>query len=224
MLVQYWRDEFNYKGEEFLNYVVIPCTVNDNVFISNISPHMDLRTKYNYTEDDIILVYSGSAESWQSFYLIDQLLGKLLEQNEKIKVLFMAKIDLSSLNVYNSYKSRIKKMWVDPSEVTQILSMCDYGLLIREKTVTNQVASPTKFAEYLASGLKVLISENVGDFSKLVEKNNLGIVIKPNQEIEKIRRQNKNEKQIIIEFAKSHFQKSVFDNEYRVLINRLSNL
>ena len=38
----------------------------------------------------------------------------------------------------------------------------------------NQVASPTKFAEYLMCGLPIVISPNVGDFSELVTERSWG--------------------------------------------------
>jgi glycosyltransferase involved in cell wall biosynthesis len=43
------------------------------------------------------------------------------------------------------------------------------------------VASPTKFAEYLACGLPVITTEYVGDFSLYVKEHNLGYVIDLNK-------------------------------------------
>jgi len=60
--------------------------------------------------------------------------------------------------------------------VADHLIVGDYGLLIRENSVTNQVASPVKFAEYLACGLKVIISEDLGDYTKLSSQKNWGYV------------------------------------------------
>ena len=217
-LVKYWEDEFNYKGKQSEDYVVVPCTVNADVFQKDLLKSNELRLKYNYSEDDVILVYSGSAESWQSFTLIDDFLKEVLSNNDKIKVLFMAKIDLDSLGIYNSFKDRIRKMWVDSSEVSKVLSICDYGLLIRENTVTNQVASPTKFAEYLASGLKVIISNNVGDFSQVVFEQGLGIVLNSRNESLVFERPNTLEKERIINFSRSNFQKPNFNKEYKLLI------
>jgi glycosyltransferase involved in cell wall biosynthesis len=51
------------------------------------------------------------------------------------------------------------------------------GLLLRREDPVNQVASPTKFGEYLAAGLPVLLTEGIGDFSALVEKEGLGMIV-----------------------------------------------
>lgn len=220
-LVDYWRKEFGYIGKVFQDHVIIPCTINETPVQITQDERKVLRSQYDYKTDDIILVYSGSSEGWQSFQLIDQLLSKLLTKNDNVRILFLAKVDLDTFLSFKKFKDRINKMWVDPSEVNEILRMCDYGLLIRENTVTNQVASPTKFAEYLAAGLKVIISENIGDFSNLVVKFNLGIVIKLREGQNQFELKNNVEQLRIIEFAQSHFNKKAFKEEYKSLI--LSN-
>ena len=44
-----------------------------------------------------------------------------------------------------------------------------------KKTETNLVSSPVKIAEYLSCGLKLLISDSLGDYFKMSILNNLGI-------------------------------------------------
>ncbi len=61
--------------------------------------------------------------------------------------------------------------------------LCDYGLLLREKSITNKVASPVKFAEYLYAGLRVLISPEIGDYSEMVSYYNLGHVVNSAKEL-----------------------------------------
>ena len=55
--------------------------------------------------------------------------------------------------------------------------------MYRESSVTNQVASPVKIAEYLSCGLKIIISKNLGDYSEMIEKYNLGYIIKNDNSI-----------------------------------------
>ena len=50
----------------------------------------------------------------------------------------------------------------------------DYGYVYRNQAKTNYVASPVKIAEYLNCGLKLLISDNLGDYSELVQENSFG--------------------------------------------------
>ena len=53
-------------------------------------------------------------------------------------------------------------------EVAGYLMAADVGLLLRENTLTNRVAAPVKFAEYLRCGLPVILTPYVGDFSGFV--------------------------------------------------------
>ena len=78
----------------------------------------------------------------------------------------------------NLYPERIIQRHVSSDDVVHYLDIADYGLLIRENSITNKVASPVKCAEYLSRGLKVIISSDIGDYSEEIENNNLGFIYK----------------------------------------------
>lgn len=63
------------------------------------------------------------------------------------------------------------------SGVARLTSAADIGLMLRDETIVNRVASPVKFAEYMASGLPVLITPGLGDYSYAVASRQLGIVV-----------------------------------------------
>jgi len=42
----------------------------------------------------------------------------------------------------------------------------------------NNVASPTKFSEYLNSGLPIIMSHGVTDYAKMIEESGFGIVLR----------------------------------------------
>jgi glycosyltransferase involved in cell wall biosynthesis len=70
------------------------------------------------------------------------------------------------------------------AEVNRFLNASDIALLLREDIPMNNVASPTKFAEYLMSGLPTIISKGVYDFAETIYTTNFGIVIEDYQHIE----------------------------------------
>ncbi len=49
-----------------------------------------------------------------------------------------------------------------------LLAAADAGVLLRRRDPVNAVASPTKLAEYLACGLRLVVSEGIGDVGALV--------------------------------------------------------
>ncbi|HEX2258094.1 MAG TPA: glycosyltransferase, partial [Afifellaceae bacterium] len=65
------------------------------------------------------------------------------------------------------------------TEVPALLAAGDLALLLRERSPVNEVASPVKFAEYLAAGLPVVLSEGIGDYSALVRREGLGCLLPP---------------------------------------------
>jgi hypothetical protein len=75
------------------------------------------------------------------------------------------------------FPGQIFNRWLTFDKVQPVLSMCDYGILYREQSITNKVAAPTKFAEYLSAGLPVMISEGIGDYTSFVKQHDCGMVL-----------------------------------------------
>jgi glycosyltransferase involved in cell wall biosynthesis len=92
-------------------------------------------------------------------------------------MLFLCDPHLSIDELLREFPAQVARHWLPYDEVRSVLEECDHGLLVRYPCVTNRVASPTKFAEYLSAGLPVIISRDVGDFSALVEGQDLGNVV-----------------------------------------------
>lgn len=218
-LVQHWHQQYQFENGN--STFIIPCTLNE-AFL-NTFPSVDklaqLRNKYDFKENDIVLVYAGSTARWQSLEQLDEILLKLMSAQERVKMLFLAKLDLETLKVYQKFPEKIKKDWVKHNEVFDVMSMCDYGLLLRNDSITNRVAAPTKFAEYLACGLKVIISPGIGDYSAMVEKQGLGIVYSnASVSFPLLEKPPYVEKQKINTFGKERFSKINYYNTYTQLI------
>lgn len=174
-LVRYWESEFNYCLKK---HVIIPCTIN-SIFEKNIYSEerfKNARKDMNIKEEDVVFIYSGSIAGWQSFDLLKEFIAPLLKQNSLYKLVFLSKLDDHIKELENLFPNQVICKYLDPHQVPQFLLAGDYGLLIREQSITNQVASPLKFAEYLSCGLRVIISKNLGDYSELVLKNNWGSI------------------------------------------------
>jgi hypothetical protein len=216
-LVNYWKKEFQYSGE---NHVVIPCTLNERIFAEKISEERRLTTrkKAGANAEDILLVYSGSSAEWQSFNFLDKSMHNLLDKQKNLKIILLAKQFSEPLKIQKDFPDRVKQMWVDPNEVSEILQSCDYGWLVRENSITNLVASPVKFSEYLSSGLKIIISEKLGDYSEFVRKNNCGILFSETtmQELNVVAPEEKTRMNTL---AKQYFTKQANESNYRKLLS-----
>ena len=215
MLVNYWKKKFNFSNED---YSVIPTTLN-SLHLKNFKKIK--RENLGYEKNDIIFVYSGSTSDWQSFSKIIFFTKKILERNKIYKLLILSKKTEMVIEFIKKFPNQISIKWFDPIDVIQVLKICDYGLLIREKSITNKVASPVKFAEYLFAGLKIIISPNVGDYSKFVIENNCGYL--ENNIKLPLSNVTLKEKKANKELALNNFSKNsvIIKNEY---INLMENL
>ncbi|MBS1646339.1 MAG: hypothetical protein JST67_03240 [Bacteroidetes bacterium] len=172
-LINWWARKYQYTPKQ---PIVIPCTLS-HFFYGNFiteSQWLDNRSVQGFSKDDVVVIYSGSSAGWQSFDLVDAYLHQLFSYTEKMKLIFLSnKIPENSLT-FKDFSNKIITKWVKPNEVRDLMLLADYGILIREQSVTNQVASPVKFAEYLACGLQVLISKGIGDFPDFVKTHQCG--------------------------------------------------
>lgn len=209
-LVNYWKNEFGYSEKK---HTVIPCTLNslyENIVITNdnIKQSRDL---LRYKTEDVVFVYSGSSSRWQLTATMFDFIMEVLKQNTINKMLFLSNTNNLIKNLQLQFPNQVQCLKVLPHEVPQYLLACDYGLLLREQTITNQVASPVKFAEYLACGLDIIISDNLGDYSEFVKKYDCGVIFNETFISKKISLENKTINQ---QLARQYFTKGFYKAHY----------
>lgn len=171
-LVDYWRNKFKYSKNE---HQIIPCTL-DTQFTRNSVKNPVLRRVLGFSDTDTLLIYSGSSAGWQSFELMKDFFSKVLHQTS-VKLLFLSSPSNLTDYLIKCFPGKVKVLRVPFGEVKSYLAIGDFGILIREKSITNKVASPVKFAEYLSAGLRVIISEEIGDYTEFVQRNRCGFLI-----------------------------------------------
>jgi len=176
-------------SNQFKSYILNKSkhkTLSKIVVIPNrtlIDMNINLTQKHS---NKIILVYSGSYAVWQNstelkklfiqaLNIFNDVIFKIISyEKEKFQSLFSGESELLQ---------RINIVSVEPVKVKEELSKCNCGILLRENNLINNVSSPLKFAEYLAAGLPVLLSEGVGDTESIIKKYDVGIIIKNNNYI-----------------------------------------
>lgn len=172
-LLDLWKVKYTYSESK---HVVIPCTLNSLFENMTITQEIifEKRKALGYAIEDVIFVYSGSLAGWQSIKLMIDFVKNILHKSNTHKMLFLSNLNQEIKFLQIEFPNQVQCLKLNPIEVPPILVACDYGLLLREKSLTNQVASPVKFAEYLACGLQVIISNKLGDYSDFVKINKCG--------------------------------------------------
>ncbi len=218
-LIEYWKR--NLQLDITGNYVVIPCTLSYEFAKPFPDPDFinQLKRKLGYIEEDIVLIFSGSSAGWQSLDKVNALFYELLKNNSNLKILLLGDIQIEQFNFYKEYFDRVIQKKLEPNEVLNYLYIGDYGWLVREESITNRVASPVKFAEYLSAGLKVLISPHLGDYSAFCIAHACGEVLDLNNSaLLTLKKVNYEEKKRIHQLSEKYFTKKCYQNEYLKLL------
>jgi glycosyltransferase involved in cell wall biosynthesis len=161
---------------------VIPCCVDFARFETVAQASRDsLRAELNLTQRRVI-VYVGSFGGW---YMTDEMTEFLAVAHKQDPATFsmiltqsprqMVVDRLASLGIE---ADNVLVTQVTPDEVPRYLKAADIAISFIKPCYSKQSSSPTKIAEYLASGLPVVCNSGVGDLDKLIEENNVGTLLR----------------------------------------------
>ena len=126
-----------------------------------------------------VLVYSGGIAGWQR---IEDIMGLFLHLKQRIEDLFMLFLTHEPFVLKGMIGNRARPddvlvIQAPHREVSGYLCAADVGVLMREDRLTNHVAAPIKFSEYMCSGLPCIVSDRVGDTAEVIRRGNAGIVL-----------------------------------------------
>jgi glycosyltransferase involved in cell wall biosynthesis len=164
-----------------LPYVLVPCCVRSNEFMITAEERNRLRQKRGITNKFVIL-YLGTLSIWQWPDAMFNLFSQFHQANrESILYLMIPEYDHEKARDYIRQYELPEESYlleeVAHQEVGKVIGMADAGLLLRESHPVNLVSSPTKFGEYLAAGVPVILTKGIGDYSAMAEELSVGITL-----------------------------------------------
>jgi glycosyltransferase involved in cell wall biosynthesis len=161
---------------------VIPCSVDlEKRFVSETNSLRDeMRTKLGI-RDRFVAAHLGALGG---LYLTREIVEFLdaaraadpttfamfLTQSDPSEVIALLKHQGFGANDYFAIR-------VAAGDVPAYLAAADVGLSFVKATYATQSRSPTKIPEYLAAGLPVIANSGVGDVDKLINENDVGVLI-----------------------------------------------
>ena len=160
---------------------VIPCCVDFSRFdsVENI-PRESLREELKLAGRRVI-VYVGSFGGW---YMTDEMTELMAQGHEHDPSTFSMILTQSPVQ---EVIERMKGLGVDskdifvgkvkPELVPNYLRAADIAVSFIKPCYSKQSSSPTKIAEYLASGLPVICNAGVGDLDKLMRDKRVGVLL-----------------------------------------------
>jgi len=160
---------------------VIPCCVDTQRFeAANEDVRKQVREKLAVT-DRFVIAYVGSFGGW---YLSEELfdlfaVARQVEPNTFITVLTQREPEKVSerLKMIGFSAADFLVQSAAPFEMPTYLSAADAGVSFIKPCYSKQASSPTKNAEYLASGLPIITNTGIGDVDTQISENRVGVLI-----------------------------------------------
>lgn len=125
---------------------------------------------------DFVLAYAGSLSAWNRPEAILAVFRAFRAVRSGTRLLLLTGDPAAAEATFGSEKDVIIRS-IPHREIQHYLALADLGLLLRDRSPVNRVASPVKFAEYLVCGLPVLVSPAVGDCSDIVRRGRVGYIM-----------------------------------------------
>lgn len=171
------------------NFIVYQCGVDSETFKLLPDLRNRVRLDLKIDSDDILFVYLGGMHRWQLVDSVFEIYSEFTKQHaDSAKLLILTS---ESAGVVSQHARRfgvesgqLRILSVPHSEVPSYLSACDLGFLLREDTVLNRVACPTKLGEYLACGLPVITSPIAEAWSWTSSQTNCVCIVDYNKPIQ----------------------------------------
>lgn len=175
-LVDWWKSEYGYTSDK---HSIIPTTIS--TLHQNFDPavHREVwREKFGFTAEDVVMGFAGGKADWQGLDFWLPHMHDWLGNMPNLKLLLLTPDNASIAELRGEFPNRIINTFVAHHDVLKALSSADYGILWRNPSTTNVVASPTKLSEYVQAGLMVITNDGTS-VSRVVALNNLGVCMPP---------------------------------------------
>lgn len=159
---------------------VIPCVADERRFFPDVERRLQGRKSLGLTSEPL-LVYAGSIGQWHQFESTLDTFEGVARKNDQARFLVATRDAEEATKLVSARPGLRERTLVrhgGADEVARWMNAGDVGLLLREPHPLNRVACPTKFGEYVLSGLQVVVSEEIGDLAGWVRGLDLGACVR----------------------------------------------
>ena len=166
-MLQHYEKKYRLKLKD--KSIVMPCFNELNIEKSAFAEEKYQKNTFTYV---------GSIQAWQCFEQTVALYAEI-EKRAKFPVQFCVYTFQKEAAEQIIQKYSIQNYILDcvpAEELSQQIKKIKYGFIIREDHPVNNVATPTKFSNYLANGIIPIYSSALKSFTEFDKVNQLGIV------------------------------------------------
>lgn len=111
------------------------------------------------------VVYAGGAQKWQN---VPMMIDAINTSSEEYSFSILTHATDAFSGISTGVAKRITLKTVASEEIDKYYKKAALGFILRDDSLVNNVACPTKLIEYLAHGVvPIVLSEKIGDFKEL---------------------------------------------------------
>lgn len=183
----HYRDQLLKEGLDSDKVLVIPCTVDVEEFAFDQSKRLEIRSNLGISKEAVVGIYVGKfgdlyqdKEAFRLFQSAFKFYSNfyLLLLNNQPKDFIKRR-----LREFDIPESKVVHKLVNHYEVPSYLSASDFAFSLHKSSNFSYAFSPIKNGEYWANGLPVIIPEKIGDDSEIIDRENGGVIVKANLEV-----------------------------------------
>lgn len=175
------RDDFQSLFHVTSPIEVIPCCVDTATFGAETGSGAARRSELGLSQHEVLFVYVGKSgrryltrEMFAFFKIARVVLGgaRLVVLSGDAPAAFEEAAAEAGLN-RDDYQ--VKK--AARGEVVEWLAAADAGIALIRPAGCERGSSPIKIGEYLAAGLPVIVTNDIGDYSELISSHRAGVLV-----------------------------------------------
>ena len=161
------------KADIKCDFYIVPCALNRNVFSYEeaCACREKWRKHFGIADGETLFIYSGGVSPWQSIDDVYNAYKKYEKEVGNAKLLIMTpKLDQIK------YEDVLKTS-IPPETVGEVLFAGDVACLLRSNCMTNRVAFPNKYLEYVGSNMLILTTPYMPGIANDVVSENMGMLM-----------------------------------------------
>lgn len=153
-MIEIFNKKYRYNKH---NYIVMPC------YNLNYIHGLAIETKERY--DQPSFVYAGNLAAWQCVEETLQIFKRVQQNIPCASLTLLVKEQEEANFLINKYGLKdVVLKYVSLVDLQNELTKYKYGFIIREDTLVNNVATPTKMNSYLASAIIPIYTDVINSF------------------------------------------------------------
>ncbi len=162
-----------------INITVIPTCVDMEKFRLEERNNADLLSRQDI-DNRFILIYIGSISTWYMPNEMIDFFSVVQKHIEKVHFLILTKEKILFEDILKTKKfnnNTVSILNVRHDLISSYLLFGKVGVAFYKHGYSRKACCPTKFGEYLACGLPVIINSGIGDCDDIILKERVGVII-----------------------------------------------